>query len=143
MTGDVMSRWRRSLAGVTGAILAVSLANATPTAASAATGSPTKAKLAPPSSYVVDLVATAAFGVDMNDAGDVVGTSYPDPGCGSSCLPPLQTVVWKGGVRIVLQNPTPSLDGISLSAINNQGWVTGFVGFPGTTTHAVVWKPVG
>ena len=38
--------------------------------------------------YVVDLVATAAFGVAMNDAGDVTGTSYPDPGCGSTCRPP-------------------------------------------------------
>ena len=38
--------------------------------------------------YVVDLVATAAFGAAMNDAGDVTGNSYPDPGCGSSCLPP-------------------------------------------------------
>jgi len=36
-----------------------------------------------PAVYVVDLVATAAFGAAMNDAGDVTGTSYPDPGCGS------------------------------------------------------------
>jgi hypothetical protein len=49
---------------------------------------------------VVDLVTTEAFGVAINDAGDVTGTSYPDPGCGSSCLPPLQTVMWKSGERI-------------------------------------------
>ena len=35
--------------------------------------------------YVVDRVATAAFGTVMNDAGNVTGASYPDPGCGS-CL---------------------------------------------------------
>ena len=100
------------------------------------------AQLIPPSTYVVDFVATAAFGVDINDAGDAVGTSYPDPGCGSSCLPPLETVVWQGGQRIVL--PTvPGLSGITLTGINNQGWITGFAGFPGTTTHAVVWKPTG
>ena len=66
------------------------------------TGSEPKSPEAIASIYVVDLVATAAFGVAMNDAGDVTGTSYPDPGCGSSCLPPLETVVWKGGQRIVL-----------------------------------------
>lgn len=92
--------------------------------------------------YVVDLVATAAFGVAMNDAGDVTGTSYPDPGCGSSCLPPLETVVWKGGQRIVL--PTiPGLTGITVRSLNADGWIAGFAGFPGTTTHAVAWKPNG
>ena len=44
--------------------------------------------------YVVDFVSTAAFGAAINDLGDVTGTSYPDPGCGSSCVPPLETVVW-------------------------------------------------
>src|SRR5512145_1406397 len=52
--------------------------------------------------YVADFVAPAAFGAAMNDLGDVTGTSYPDTGCGPFCLPPLETVVWRGGVRIVL-----------------------------------------
>ena len=52
------------------------------------TGSEPKSPEAIASVYVVDLVATAAFGAAMNDAGDVTGNSYPDPGCGSSCLPP-------------------------------------------------------
>ena len=95
-----------------------------------------------PSSYTVDLVATASFGVDMNDAGDVIGTSYPDIGCGSSCLPPLETVVWKDGARIVLP-PVPGFVDMALTDINNQGWIAGFAGFPFTTTHAAVWKPVG
>jgi probable HAF family extracellular repeat protein len=142
MRGDGMNRWGRGLAGVIGAMLAVGLAIAAPTAAAAGTDSPTKAQLAPPSSYVVDLVATSAFGVDMNDAGDVVGTSYPDPGCGSTCLPPLETVVWKGGLRIILP-AVPFSSTIFPVDMNNQGWVAGFAGIPGTTTHAVVWKPVG
>ena len=71
--------------------------------------------------YVVDLVATAAFGVAMNDAGDVTGTSYPDPGCGSSCLPPLETVVWG-------ENRLRGLSGVTTSDINNLGWISGFGG---------------
>jgi probable HAF family extracellular repeat protein len=102
----------------------------------------TGAGVAPPSTYVVELVSTAADGVDMNDAGDVVGTSRLDTGCGSGCLPPLDTVVWKSGLRIVLPG-VPGLSPIFVTGMNLHGWVTGFVGTPGTTTHAVVWKPVG
>ena len=97
-----------------------------------------------PAIYTADFVATAAGGVAMNDAGDVIGTSYTDPGCGPFCLPPEETVVWKGGQRsgqrIVL--PTvPGLTGITVSGINSQGWVAGFAGFPPTVaTHAAVWK---
>ena len=92
--------------------------------------------------YVADFVATAATGAAMNDLGDVAGTSYPDPGCGPFCLPPLETVVWRGGNRIVLP-ALPGFTGIYVRSINNQGWVAGFAGFPGTTTRAVVWKPNG
>jgi probable HAF family extracellular repeat protein len=92
--------------------------------------------------YAVDLVATAANGFDMNDAGDVVGTSYLDNGCGSSCLPPQDTVVWRGGKRIVLPDVPFSSD-LWPVGINSKGWVAGFAGIPGATTHAVVWKPVG
>jgi probable HAF family extracellular repeat protein len=101
-----------------------------------------------PAIYVADFVSTAAFGVAMNDAGDVTGSSYTDPGCGPFCLPPLETVVWKrgpsmglrSGQRIVLP-PVPGLTGITVRGINSQGWVAGFAGFPPTVaTHAVVWK---
>ncbi|MFO0983769.1 MAG: hypothetical protein U1E76_18895 [Planctomycetota bacterium] len=92
--------------------------------------------------YALDFVSTAAIGVAVNDLGDVAGTSYPDTGCGSFCLPPLETVVWRGGNRIVLP-AIPSLPGITVTGINNQGWVVGFAGLPGTTTHAVAWKPSG
>jgi probable HAF family extracellular repeat protein len=91
---------------------------------------------------VADFVAPAAFGVAMNDLGDVAGTSYPDPGCGPFCLPPLETVVWRGGVRIVLPL-LPGFNEIHVRSINNQGWVAGFAGFPSTMTRAVVWKPNG
>ena len=137
-----MNGWRTGLAGVVGALLAVGVANAPQIAARAAPDSPSKVGLAAPGTYVLDFVSTAADGVDMNDAGDVVGTSYPDPGCGSTCLPPLESVVWKGGVRIVLP-AVPGLSPIFVTGINAQGWVAGFVGVPGTTTHAVVWKPNG
>ena len=105
------------------------------------TGSEPKSPEAIASIYVVDLVATAAFGVAMNDAGDVTGTSYPDPGCGSTCLPPLETVVWKGGQRIVLPS-VPGLSGVTTSDINNQGWISGFGGLFGFG-HAAAWKPNG
>jgi hypothetical protein len=91
--------------------------------------------------YVVDFVSTAAFGAAMNDAGDVTGSSYPDPGCGSTCLPPLETVVWKGGQRIVLPS-VPGLSGVTANDINNLGWVCGFGGLFGFG-HAAAWKPNG
>lgn len=102
---------------------------------------PTWAQTAPV--YAVDFVSTAAFGTSMNEAGSVVGTSYTDPGCGWQCLPPLETVVWQGGKRIVL--PTLPAFGpyITVASINAQGWVVGFAGYMWTTTHAVVWKPNG
>ena len=136
-----MTRWRGGLAAAMGALLVVGLGGATPAAAGVATPQD-KAGRAGVGTYVVDFAATAATGFDMNDAGDVVGTSRLDPGCGSSCLPPEDTVVWHAGKRIVLPE-VPGLSPISISGMNNQGWVAGFAGFPGTTTHAVVWKPVG
>jgi len=95
----------------------------------------------PPAWYVADFVATAATGVAMNDTGAVTGTSYPDPGCGPLCLPTLETVVWRGANRIVLPS-IAGLPGIYVTGINARAWVVGFAGFPGTTTHAVAWKPV-
>ncbi|MFN0178870.1 MAG: PKD domain-containing protein [Gemmatimonadales bacterium] len=94
--------------------------------------------------YAVDFVSTAATGWDMNDAGDVVGRSYRDNGCGSFCLPPEDIVVWKGGQRI----PLPLVPGFSSSYqfpffLNNQGLIGGEVGLIGSTTDAAVWTPNG
>lgn len=91
--------------------------------------------------YSVEFVSTAASGSSMNDAGDVVGTSYTDPGCGWQCLPPQDTVVWHGGVRIVLP-ALPGFTGTAVTGINNQGWISGYAGgfdFP----EAMVWKLSG
>ena len=92
--------------------------------------------------YVADFVSTAASGVAMNAAGDVVGTSYTDPGCGPFCLPPNETVVWRGGTRTVLP-PVSGLLGITARAINANGWVAGAAGYVGINNHAVVWIPNG
>jgi probable HAF family extracellular repeat protein len=92
--------------------------------------------------YVADFVSTAATGVAMNAAGDVAGTSYPDPGCGPFCLPTLETVVWRGGTRTVLP-PVAGLSGITARAINASGWVAGAAGYVGINNHAVVWIPNG
>jgi PKD repeat protein len=94
--------------------------------------------------YAADFVSTAATGYDLNDAGDVVGRSYTDPGCGPFCLPPQENVVWRGTNRIVL----PLAPGFPSSSnyplfINNQGVIGGEVGLPGSTTHAAVWTPSG
>jgi hypothetical protein len=116
-----------------------------PVAATLLAGEPSlsgPAAKALPSVYVADFVATAARGAAMNDAGDVVGTSYPDPGCGPFCLPVQETVAWRGGVRIVLPS-LPGLGGVTARSINAQGWIAGYAGLSGTTTRAVVWKPVG
>lgn len=94
--------------------------------------------------YALDFVGTAATGFDLNDAGDVVGKSYTDPGCGPFCLPPQETVIWKGGNRIVLP-PVTGYDSNSQYPfyINNQGMIGGEVGIIGSTTHAAAWLPNG
>jgi probable HAF family extracellular repeat protein len=91
--------------------------------------------------YAPDFVSPVAYGVAMNDAGDMVGTSYTDLGCGPFCLPPLETVVWKAGVRIVLP-PLTGFTGTAVTGINNQGWICGYVG-SFDIPRAVVWKPNG
>jgi hypothetical protein len=95
-----------------------------------------------PSGYVADFVSTAASGVAMNNAASVTGTSYQDPGCGWQCLPPVDPVVWRNGVRIVLPS-LPAFSGITVRGINSAGWVAGYAGQPETGAHAVVWKPNG
>lgn len=97
-----------------------------------------------PSMYVADFVSTAASGTDLNDAGDVIGRSYTDPGCGSFCLPPRENVVWRGGTRIVL----PLVPGYASSSqyplfINNQGLIGGVVGLIGSSTRVATWTPNG
>jgi hypothetical protein len=89
--------------------------------------------------YAPDFVSAVAYGAAMNDAGNMVGTSYPDPGCGPFCLPPLETVVWKAGVRIVLPS-VPGFMGTAVTGINKKGWISGSAGVFGFT-DAVVWKP--
>jgi len=94
--------------------------------------------------YALDFVGTAATGFGMNNAGDVVGRSYQDPGCGSFCLAPQDVVVWRAGNRIVL----PLVPGFSAASnyptyINNQGLIAGYAGIPGATTHAAIWTPSG
>ena len=37
----------------------------------------------------------------------------------------------------------PAYPEITVSSINNAGWIAGYAGLNGTVTHAVVWKPVG
>lgn len=91
--------------------------------------------------YAPDFVSAVAYGGAINNAGDFVGTSYTDPGCGPFCLAPIETVVWKAGVRIVLPS-LPGFTGTAVTGINNQGWISGYAGsydFP----EAVVWKPNG
>lgn len=98
-------------------------------------------KAGAPVIFAPDFVSAAAYGVAMNDAGDIVGASYTDTGCGPFCLSPLETVVWKANTRIVL----PSLagfEGTSVTGINYRGWISGSAGIFGFT-HAVVWKPKG
>jgi hypothetical protein len=94
--------------------------------------------------YALDFIAPAARGADLNDDGDVVGTSHPDPGCGPFCLPPQDIVVWKDGRRIVLP-PVPGTDAGSQYPlyINNLGTVTGVTGTIGSSTRAALWKPDG
>ncbi len=92
--------------------------------------------------YALDFVGTAATGYGLNDAGDVVGKSYTDTGCGPFCLPPEEIVVWRGGSRIVL----PLVPGFDRSYqfplyINNQGLIGGEAGIIGSRTHAAVWTP--
>ncbi|NOT30364.1 MAG: hypothetical protein HOP15_07940 [Planctomycetes bacterium] len=91
--------------------------------------------------YVVDFVSSAADGFDMNNAGVVVGRSYLDTGCGPFCLPPEETVVWRGGERIVLPG-LPGFTGTTATSVNNAGWIAGFAGSY-NPIHAVVWQPVG
>jgi hypothetical protein len=94
------------------------------------------------SGYIGEFVSSAASGVAMNNAAQVIGTSYQDPGCGWQCLPPVDTVVWRNGTRIVL--PTlPGFSSITVRGINRAGWVAGYAGQPETGAHAVVWKPNG
>ncbi|MEQ1569969.1 MAG: hypothetical protein ABMA64_30325 [Myxococcota bacterium] len=94
----------------------------------------------PPDAYAVDFIATAAGGIVRNDAGDVVGDSYPDPGCGPFCLPPLETVVWRStGERLLLPS-VAGFSGIYPTGIDPAGMVVGYAGPYGTNTGAAVWQ---
>jgi len=130
--------------GISAAFLAIAFALVGPATVLAA--SPTVCVLGSPEAgssiiYAPDFVSAVAYGVAMNDAGDMVGTSYRNPGCGPFCLPPLDTVVLKAGVRIVLPS-VPGFMGTTVTDINNRGWISGSAGVFGFT-DAVVWKPNG
>jgi probable HAF family extracellular repeat protein len=90
----------------------------------------------------VEVAVPSGLMKTLSPATAISGTSRPDTGCGSFCLPPEETVVWRGSERIVLPE-LPGFAGIHAKSMNNDGWVAGFVGFPYTATHAVVWKPNG
>jgi hypothetical protein len=51
-------------------------------------------------------------------------------------------VVWSNGTRIVLPS-VPGFSKVTVTGINAAGWISGYAGLVGTTTHAVVWKPNG
>lgn len=101
---------------------------------------------APPSTYVVEFVSTAARGVAMNDMGAVVGVRGTAPTC-SGCTGGSETVVWPAGSRLVggLRLPeVPGRPALEVHGISAAGWVVGAAspGYPGIDSHAVVWKPV-
>jgi hypothetical protein len=102
--------------------------------------SPTNGMLAP-IIYAPDFVSAVAYGVAMNNAGEMVGTSYTNPGCGPFCLPPLKTVVWKDGFRTILPS-VPGFAATAVTGINNLGWISGYAG-SFDFSEAVVWKPNG
>jgi hypothetical protein len=130
------NRMRNIIKRISAALLAIAIALVGPAMVLAA--SP---EAAAPIIYAPDFVSAVAYGVAMNDAGDMVGTSYTNPGCGPFCLAPLETVVWKAGVRIVLPS-VPGFTGTAVTDINNQGWISGSAGVFGFT-DAAVWKPNG
>lgn len=106
----------------------------------AQTRSTAETGVSPPSTFAVELVASVSTGTAMNDVGDVTGISRVTSNCGSTCLPPEETVVWRNGVRIVLPS-VPGLTGITVTGMNNQGWIVGYAGPYDFIKHAVVWKP--
>lgn len=135
--GSIWRITRGVVLAVLGGLVAVGAMGPVPAAAGETDPSLTKVQAI----YAADFVATAADGFAMNDAGDVAGRSYRDIGCGPFCLPPQETVVWRGGQRIVLP-PLPGYSGTAVTGINNLGWISGYAGsfdFP----RAVVWKPNG
>lgn len=91
--------------------------------------------------YAPTFVATAANGVALGVAGDVLGTSYPDPGCGPFCLPPLEPVVWQNGVDRRVLPALAGYVGVYPKAIDPAGNVVGLAGLPGTVTRATRWTP--
>src|SRR4051794_31539179 len=89
----------KKMKGISAALLGIAFALAGPATLVAESPSDSAAATV---TYAPDFVSAVAYGVAINDAGHIVGTSYKDTGCGPFCLPPLETVVWKAGVRIVL-----------------------------------------
>lgn len=94
-----------------------------------------------PAMYVMDFLATAATGEDMNDAGVAIGERSIDVGCGFECLAPVESGVWTRDGFSALPVP-PGFDTVRLAHINANGWVVGTV-LGETEIRAAVWKPVG
>ncbi len=88
--------------------------------------------------YVIDFLATASEGVDMNDAGVAVGDRDL---CGWPCPTPSEVGVWSDGAFTPLPL-LPHWENVYLEAINNNGWVVGSA-FNQTDIRGVVWKPAG
>lgn len=72
---------------------------------------------------------------DINSAGWVVGDSLPFVGCGRAFVRPA------GSGLSVLPIPQTSLVSMAFG-INDNGWITGMVGFTDGSEHVALWKPV-
>ena len=113
-------------------ILAAAILAATAWAASASV----------PSMYVVDFLAPASWGTDINEQGVVVGERSIDTGCDPSCVEvPTEVGVWSGDTFAAL--PTlPQWIYIDVRGISAGGWVAGTASWSGDI-RAIVWKPNG
>jgi probable HAF family extracellular repeat protein len=128
-------------AAVSAALMVTLAASSATKAASPAGRVVAMPRIAAPVVYAPDFVSAVATGVGMNDGGVMVGKLYQDTGCGPFCLPPQDTVVWKGGAPIVLPG-LPGRAGTAVTGINRQGWITGYAGSY-DFARAVLWKPLG
>ena len=95
-----------------------------------------------PSMYVVDFLAPASWGTDINEQGAVVGERSIDTGCDPYCVEvPTEVGVWSGDDFTAL--PTlPQWVTVKARGISAEGWVAGTASWSGDI-RAIVWKPNG